>query len=149
MRKWILALVICISIVALTASTALASWGGGTGDDAVEVVGEVTLIDTKYWITGDLTALGDTPSRSVLNAVGSDTWQLDFGKGDYYKPAGFGTGPHTIQGKLCEGGEIDVYVVDGTPVGRPEGGNPGGFPPSGWHPKGGPPGKTGDHPQGK
>ncbi|MFQ5996897.1 MAG: hypothetical protein ACE5KP_04660 [Dehalococcoidales bacterium] len=136
MKKWILALVICISIVALTAGTALASWGGGTGDDAVQVEGDVTLVDTKYSITGTLTALGTNSSATVLAAVGSGTWELDFGRQNYYLPTGFGVGTHTIQGKLCQGGEIDVYVVDSVSVGRAEGGPPP------WHPKGGPPGRS-------
>lgn len=163
MKKLILALVTCVSITALAASPALASWGGGTGDDAVQVVGDVTLVDTKYYITGDLTALGATPSQRVLDAVSvsPDTWELDFGKDDMYMPAGFGEGTYTIQGKLCEGGEIDVYKVGETIV-RTEGpsGPPGGHPlpggppgqddhPNGGHPQGGPPGQTGDHPNGK
>ncbi len=126
MKKLMLFLVICISMVALIASPVLASWGGGTGDDAVQVVGDVTLVGTTYSITGTLTALSSTPSAAVLLALAASpgTWELDFGKQNYYLGT-FGTGTGiTIQGKLCKNGEIDVYVVGTTSNGRTEGGPP-------------------------
>ena len=143
MKKLMVFLVICISMVALVASPALASWGGGIGNDAVEVTGTVTLVDGKYWITGQLVELADpgSPSQRVINGIAlgpTASWELDFGKQGYYKPASFGTGTGiTIQGKLCKvvttGGEIDVYSPTNTT--RTEGG------PRPWHPHGGPPGQ--------
>ena len=71
MKKLMVFLVICISMVALVASPALASWGGGIGNDAVEVTGTVTLVDGKYWITGQLVELADpgSPSQRVINGI--------------------------------------------------------------------------------